>query len=101
MTVKSSRFVIDGKTVVIVGEHEATRDKAEHYLALAEKEENNTGEPVSSVDVTVVDDEATMEINYLNGEQFDRVRRITGYLSTLPSWNNAKRFEERERVKHA
>lgn len=29
-----------------------------------------------------------------------RVRRITGYLSTLPKFNDAKRAEERDRVSH-
>ena len=33
--------------------------------------------------------------------KFERIRRITGYLSgTLDTWNNSKRAEERERVKH-
>ena len=32
---------------------------------------------------------------------FERVRRITGYLvGTLDRFNNAKRAEERDRVKH-
>lgn len=32
---------------------------------------------------------------------FERIRRITGYLvGTLDRFNNAKRAEERERVKH-
>ena len=35
-------------------------------------------------------------------ERFERIRRITGYLTgTLDKWNNAKRAEERDRVKHA
>ncbi len=35
------------------------------------------------------------------GVKFDRVRRITGYLvGTLDRFNNAKRAEERDRVKH-
>ncbi len=34
-------------------------------------------------------------------ERFERIRRITGYLvGTLDRFNNAKRAEERERVKH-
>ena len=33
--------------------------------------------------------------------QFERIRRITGYLvGTLDRFNNAKRAEERDRVKH-
>ncbi|HIX40781.1 MAG TPA: hypothetical protein H9857_08290 [Candidatus Desulfovibrio intestinigallinarum] len=35
------------------------------------------------------------------GVPFERVRRITGYLvGTLDRFNNAKRAEERDRVKH-
>ena len=39
----------------------------------------------------------------LNGEGvgFERIRRITGYLvGTLDRFNNAKRAEEHDRVKH-
>ena len=33
---------------------------------------------------------------------FDRIRRITGYLvGTTDRFNNAKRAEERDRVKHS
>ena len=32
---------------------------------------------------------------------FERIRRITGYLvGTMDKWNNAKRAEEADRVKH-
>ena len=32
---------------------------------------------------------------------FERIRRITGYLTgSLESWNSAKQAEERDRVKH-
>ena len=35
------------------------------------------------------------------GVKFERIRRITGYLvGTLDRFNNAKRAEESERVKH-
>lgn len=33
---------------------------------------------------------------------FERIRRITGYLvGTMDRWNNAKRAEEHDRVKHS
>ena len=36
------------------------------------------------------------------GVKFERIRRITGYLvGTLDRFNNAKRTEEQDRVKHA
>ena len=35
------------------------------------------------------------------GPRFERIRRITGYLvGTMDRWNDAKRAEERDRVKH-
>lgn len=35
-------------------------------------------------------------------ESFERLRRITGYLvGTLSRWNDGKKAEERERVKHS
>ncbi len=35
------------------------------------------------------------------GVGFERIRRITGYLvGTMDRWNNAKRAEEHDRVKH-
>ena len=36
------------------------------------------------------------------GPGFDRIRRITGYLvGTTDRWNDAKRAEEHDRVKHS
>ena len=35
------------------------------------------------------------------GVEFERIRRVTGYLvGTLERFNDAKRAEERDRVKH-
>jgi len=36
-----------------------------------------------------------------NHVEFERIRRITGYLvGTMDKWNDAKKAEERDRVKH-
>ena len=36
-----------------------------------------------------------------DGVPFQRIRRITGYLTgDLSTWNDAKKAEERDRVKH-
>lgn len=43
----------------------------------------------------------TEEIIIGEGRDFERIRRITGYLvGTIDRWNNAKRAEEKDRVKH-
>lgn len=34
--------------------------------------------------------------------RFERIRRITGYLvGTMDKWNDAKKAEEKDRVKHS
>ena len=44
---------------------------------------------------------ATEEIMVGEGVKFERIRRITGYLvGTTDRFNDAKRAEERDRVKH-
>ena len=36
------------------------------------------------------------------GVAFERIRRITGYLvGSLDKWNDAKKAEEKDRVKHS
>lgn len=47
--------------------------------------------------------DGTVKIDYFlkSKRKFERIRRITGYLSgDLNTWNDAKRAEESERVKH-
>lgn len=45
--------------------------------------------------------EVNLEAKYGQGIGFERIRRITGYLvGTLDRFNDAKRAEERDRVKH-
>ncbi len=53
------------------------------------------------IDITLDGEE--VELRYdLPKQPFHRIRRITGYLvGTTDRFNNAKRAEERERVKHS
>ena len=45
---------------------------------------------------------ATKQAKMGMGVGFERIRRITGYLvGTMDKWNNAKKAEERDRVKHS
>lgn len=40
-------------------------------------------------------------IGFGDGVKFERIRRITGYLvGTMEKWCDAKKAEERDRVKH-
>lgn len=41
----------------------------------------------------------TLEVG--KGVKFERIRRITGYLvGSMDKWNDAKKNEEKDRVKH-
>lgn len=52
------------------------------------------------VDVTVNGEWLDLKTT-LRSQPFSRIRRITGYLvGDMGRWNNAKRAEEKERVKH-
>ena len=54
--------------------------------------------------VTEIKEKTVKDSTVLIGEgrDFERIRRITGYLvGTTDRWNNAKRAEERDRVKHS
>lgn len=55
---------------------------------------------ITGMDVTVDGDYVDLKYTFEN-IPFERIRRITGYLvGTLDRFNNAKRAEERDRVKH-
>ena len=67
----------------------------EKYQVWAEKMHPNA----TLVGIKVLDEE-NVELIY-KAPPIERIRRITGYLvGTLDRWNDAKRAEERDRVKH-
>ena len=63
--------------------------------------EANPGKLVTELDINLDGDYA--DLTYHFGEiPFDRIRRITGYLvGTLDRFNNAKKAEVQDRVKHS
>lgn len=74
---------------------EAEQQNYVHYLR------EKYGQEVERLELELDGDEVNM--NYtLTGIPFERIRRITGYLvGTMDRWNNAKRAEETDRVKHS
>lgn len=68
--------------------------------AYVEYLENKFNRKVSKLDINI--DGEFADLSYeLEHVPFERIRRITGYLvGTMDHWNNAKRAEERDRVKH-
>ncbi|MBQ2614042.1 MAG: hypothetical protein IJB80_01765 [Clostridia bacterium] len=62
---------------------------------------NNPGMEIDSLTLTICDDGFVDAAYDLHPVPFERIRRITGYLvGTVDRFNNAKRAEEHDRVKH-
>ena len=73
----------------------------EEIQAYIDRAEQKYGTVPQAMDIKV--DGEYVELSYDFGRvPFHRIRRITGYLvGTLDRFNNAKRAEEHDRVKHA
>lgn len=91
-------MIIEGVEVKVMGLDDFTTEEAQKYIDFVKA---RVEDPLKSIEVKLCDD-GKIDVDYtLQGEKFERIRRITGYLTgDVSSWNNAKRAEERERVKH-
>jgi len=56
------------------------------------------GKRLTAMEITL--DGADCDIRYILERPFERIRRITGYLQKTGQWNNAKKAELHDRVKH-
>ena len=85
---------IDGIKVTVKGD--PYPGEIEGYVRRGLREH---GRRLTAMEITL--DGADCDIHYILKRPFERIRRITGYLvGTTDRWNNAKRMEERDRVKH-
>ena len=88
-TASKSGAIIDG--IEVVGNIDP--EEAEHYVKRA---------PKGCTLVKVETDGEWVNLTYCDKVPFERIRRITGYLvGTLDRFNDAKRAEVEDRVKHA
>ena len=68
--------------------------------AYIRRAEQKYGRQPLHIDMAVDGDEVALDYTFAS-QPFHRIRRITGYLvGTLDRFNNAKRAEEHDRVKH-
>ena len=85
--------------LVTVKNGELSQEEILAYVAHVEKEN-----PHRSIEALTIElDGEFVNLSYtLKPVPFERIRRITGYLvGTMDHWNDAKRAEERDRVKHS
>ena len=85
--------------LVTVKNGELSQEEILAYVAHVEKE--NPNRSIEALTIELDGEYANLSYT-LKPVPFERIRRITGYLvGTMDHWNDAKRAEERDRVKHS
>ena len=85
-------------TITVTG---GTLPQAEINTYVAQLKANNPDKYIKTVDFIIDGDFVDMKYTYDN-VPFERIRRITGYLvGTVDRFNDAKRAEVQDRVKHS
>lgn len=84
--------------VNVIGES-LSREEIDAYIDYAEKK--YSGRTIREMTVKTDGDFVDLRCDFADCVPFDRIRRITGYLvGTLDRFNDGKRAEEHDRVKH-
>lgn len=92
-------MIINGTVVTVTGIENITEQE---IIAYIERIKEQSQEEVTTLDISLADDGQVILDYQLKPQKFERIRRITGYLvGTIDRWNNAKRAEESDRVKHS
>ena len=91
-------MLVDGIKITVKNVPDISEEEILRYIQYLRK---RLTEPLRSLTISLTED-GRIALDYTTqGQKFERIRRITGYLvGTIDRWNNAKRAEERERVKH-
>ena len=91
-------MLIDGIDITIKNVPDISEEEILRYVKYLRK---RLTEPLRSLTISMTED-GRIALDYTTqGQKFERIRRITGYLvGTIDRWNNAKQAEESERVKH-
>lgn len=93
--------MVEGIRITARGFEFADGEAKKYIDYVKEHSEKPNDEKLTEVIVTMCDD-GKVDVDYkFEGAKFERIRRITGYLvGSMDSWNDSKRAEEHERVKH-
>lgn len=82
----------------VIGES-ISQDEINAYVDYGKKKYH--GREITGLDIKTDNEYAELKFHFAD-VPFDRIRRITGYLvGTTERFNNAKRAEESDRVKHS
>ena len=91
-------MVVNGINVTISGINDMSEQEVVAYIDILQDENQDE---LSQLTISPAEN-GEVNLDYvLQPARFERIRRITGYLvGTIDRWNNAKRAEEHDRVKH-
>ncbi len=91
-------MVVNGINVTISGINDMSEQEIVAYIDMLQDENQDE---LSQLTISPAEN-GEVNLDYvLQPAKFERIRRITGYLvGTIDRWNNAKRAEEHDRVKH-
>ena len=91
-------MVVNGINITISGINDMSEQEVVAYIDMLQDENQDE---LSQLTISPAEN-GEVNLDYvLQPARFERIRRITGYLvGTIDRWNNAKRAEEHDRVKH-
>jgi len=97
---------VDGTKVNVIDADDITLKEVRNYVSYVKENQLDFGLELRDLEIRRVKDknerDEKIDLQYhVKARSFERIRRITGYLvGTIDRWNNAKRAEEHDRVKH-
>ena len=92
-------YNVDGVTIIWNDEKEPEFGELEAYVQHGR--EKYPKEDIAQMVISFDGEDALIDYTFKCAHSFHRLRRITGYLvGSLDRWNNGKRAEEADRVKH-
>ena len=91
-------MTVNGIEVSVKGVDNVSEQEITNYIDYIHEQ---TSEELERLEISAAQN-GSVALDYtLRPPKFERIRRITGYLvDTIDRWNNAKRAEEHDRVKH-
>ena len=92
-------MIVNGTDVTVNGIENISEQEILAYMNLIHQD--NQRDEIETLEISAESGDNVALDYTLRPPQFQRIRRITGYLvGTLDRFNNAKRAEEHDRVKH-
>ena len=86
---------------IITNLGDITEEEKSSYMKIVQEKNGGTLEGVTKIIINSTENSDSVNLSYETRQPFERIRRVTGYLSKVENWNDGKRAELQDRVKHA